>query len=238
MRTWTQGAGFVFILTIQAPAALHAQAVDIQPTEDTAVFGSVTEAILEEEFRRNREALRASPKFAEEDALSHVRRGEVLHHRGDLTGAAEEFQAAIRLRPQLGQAHRGLGAIRMDQHDWGGAVEALDAAIRVRPDDAEAYYWLGRALMAQRKWTAAVGALRKATELNPDDAEAYADLGLVRMAEGDLSEADEVLRIAIRLKPHNADAHHLLDILQANRDNPEEVARAANRILDTWFARE
>ncbi len=78
----------------------------------------------------------------------------------------------------------------------------------------------------------------KTSILINSDAEAYADLGLVRMAEGDLSEADEVLRIAIRLKPHNADAHHLLDILQANRDNPEEVARAANRILDTWFARE
>jgi cytochrome c-type biogenesis protein CcmH/NrfG len=197
-----------------------------------------TEAGLEEEFSRARETLRASPEFRENDADIHMRLAQALHHRGDLTGATEEYHLAIRMKPELSEAYRGLGVVLMDRHDWRGATEALTVAINHRPDDAEAFYWLGRALMAQGDWDGAGQALGKAAILKPDDAEAYADLGLVRMAEGKLPAAAEALRHAVDLKPDNADTHNLLEIVLAHQDDPEHVSNAARRILDTMFARE
>src|SRR5262245_51874328 len=152
-----------------------------------------TEAGLEEEFRRAREKLRFSPEFAGTDAETHIRFAEALHHRGDLTGATEEYHAAIKLNSELTQAYRGLGVVLIDRHDWMGAVKALDITTRRRPDDAEAFYWLGRALMARGDWTEASQALATAIRLKPDDAEAYVDLGLMHMVQDNPTAAEQAL---------------------------------------------
>ena len=197
-----------------------------------------TEAGLEEEFRLAREKLRLSPEFAGTNAEAHIRFAEVLHHRGDLTGATEEYQAAIKLNSELTEAYRGLGVVLIDRHDWVGAVKALNITTQRRPDDAEAFYWLGRALMAQAEWTEASEALATAIRLKPDDAEAYADLGLVHMVQGNPTAAAEALRLAVRLKPDNADAHNLLETAQTHQQEPQYLIREAHRMLDTMFARE
>jgi cytochrome c-type biogenesis protein CcmH/NrfG len=197
-----------------------------------------TEAGLEEEFRQAREKLRLSPEFTGTDAEAHIRFAEALHHRGDLTGATEEYQTAIKLNSQLTEAYRGLGVVLIDRHDWMGAVKALNITTQRRPDDAEAFYWLGRALMARGDWTEASEALATAIRLKPDDAEAYADLGLMHMVQGNPTAATEALRLAVRLKPDNADAHNLLETVLTHQQEPQYLIREARRILDTMFARE
>ena len=197
-----------------------------------------TEAGLEEEFRQARDKLRLSPEFTGTDAESHIRFAETLHHRGDLTGATEEYQAAIRLNSELTEAYRGLGVVLIDRHDWMGAVKALNITTRRRPDDAEAFYWLGRALMAQGDWTAASEALATAIRLKPDDAEAYVDLGLMHMVQGNPTAAEQAVRLAVKLKPDNADAHNLLETVLTHQREPQYLVREAHRMLDTMFARE
>jgi len=209
-----------------------------QAWADSSSQEGPTEADLEEEFRKAREKLRLSSEFAGTDAEAHIRLAEALHHRGDLTGATEEYQAAIKLNSQLTEAHRGLGVIFIDRHNWQGAVDALSIATQRDPHDAEAFYWLGRALMAQGNWKAASEALSTAVRLKPDDAEAYADLGLIRMVQGNPAAAVEALQQAVTLKPDNADAHALLETVLTHQQNPEHVTRAARQRLDTMFARE
>jgi len=193
---------------------------------------------LEEEFRQAREKLRLSPEFTGTDAEVHTRFAEALHHRGDLTGATEEYQAAIRLNSELTEAYRGLGVVLIDRHDWMGAVKALNITTQRRPDDAEAFYWLGRAQMARGNWTEATEALATAIRLKPDDAEAYADLGLMHMVQGNPTAAAEALRLAVRLKPDNADVHNLLETVLTHQQDPRYLIREAHRMLDTMFARE
>jgi cytochrome c-type biogenesis protein CcmH/NrfG len=197
-----------------------------------------TETGLEEEFRQAREKLRASPEFTGTDADAHLRFAEALHHRGDLTGATEEYQAAITLDSELTEAYRGLGVVFIDRHDWIRAVKALTITTQRRPDDAEAFYWLGRANMARGDWKEAAEALARTIRLKPDDAEAYADLGLVRMAQGNPTAAVEALRQAVSLKPDDADAHSLLETVLTHQQNPEYVTEAARQVLNTMFARE
>jgi cytochrome c-type biogenesis protein CcmH/NrfG len=237
MRVLPTGAFLTFAIAAGVVAGIPVQ-LSGHGQAAAASREGLTEAELEAEFTRKRGAVRSAPEFQAADAETHRRLGDTLHHRGDLTGATEEYRAAITLDPNLAGAYRGLGAVLLDRHEWTGAVEALRAATRLRADDAEAFYWLGRGLMARQEWSGATAALQRAVQLKPDDAEAHADLGLVRMAQGRPVEAAEALRQAVRLKPDNADAHRLLEIVTAFQHDAGRVIREARRILDTLFARE
>jgi len=231
-------AGILLFLTIPI-ALLLLESRRAQPAlAASANQEGPTEAGLEEEFRQAREKLRLSPEFRGTDAEAHIRFAEALHHRGDLTGATEEYQAAIRLKPESTAAYRGLGVVLIDRHDWVGAVKALNITTQRRPDDAEAFYWLGRAQMAGGNWTEATEALATAIRLKPDDAEAYADLGLMYMVQGNPTAAAEALRLAVRLKPDNADVHNLLETVLTHQQDPRYLIREAHRMLNTMFARE
>lgn len=196
-----------------------------------------SEEDLEAEFRQSRDALRASPEFQTDNADTHYRLGKILHHSGDMSGAAEEYRLAIQRDPRFGDAYRDLGALLLDWHDYPGAVAALEQAVQLGRQDGETYYWLGRGLMGKSDWPSAAAAFETATRVKPDDAEAYADLGLVRMVQGDIPGATKALRVSIELKPDNADAHALLETLTAHQSDRVHVIQAAEKILATMFAR-
>ena len=128
-------AGILLFLT-SSNTLLWLESQTAQPAFAAASQEGPTEAGLEEEFRQAREKLRLSPEFAGTDAESHIRFAQTLHHRGDLTGATEEYQAAIELNSELTEAYRGLGVVLIDRHDWVGAVKALNITTQRRPDDA------------------------------------------------------------------------------------------------------
>lgn len=190
---------------------------------------------LEPEFRRLRDALKASPEFQRQDHEAHFRLAETLAHHGDMSGAIEEYRAAIRLRPDAVGAWRGLGSILLDQRDYAGAVDALETAASLKEDDGDVWYWYGRASMGMQNWPRAAAALKRAIALRPDDAEAYADLGLVLMLARDPAGAEEALRSSLRIKPDNADAHHLLELLAGGSSSGADAAREVWRRV---FARE
>jgi tetratricopeptide (TPR) repeat protein len=196
-----------------------------------------TEEDLEAGFRRGREALRASPEFQEDTADAHYHLGKALHHRGDLTGAAEEYRLAVQRNPRFVEAYRDLGLLLLDYHDYAGAVAALEHTLQLGQEDGATYYWLGLGFMGLGNWTAAATALQSAVHLKPDDAEAYADLGLVQMVQGDVAGATASLRTSIELKPDNADTHARLETITANQADRERVMRAARDILATLFGR-
>jgi cytochrome c-type biogenesis protein CcmH/NrfG len=157
------------LVEIGSQAGRHAWA-------DSSAQEGPTEADLEEELRKSREKLRLSSEFAGTDVETHIRLAEALHHRGDLTGATEEYQAAIKLNPELTEPYRGLGVVGIDRHDW---------TLRLKPDDAEAYADLGLVRMAQGNPGAAVEALRQAVRLKPDNADVHGLLETVHTHQHD-----------------------------------------------------
>jgi tetratricopeptide (TPR) repeat protein len=76
----------------------------------------------------------------------------------DPVGAAQSFQASIRLAPEHPDARWGLGNALRAQRDHAAAAAAYHEALRLQPDCAEAF--LGLALSAE-----ATGDLLRALEL-------------------------------------------------------------------------
>jgi serine/threonine protein kinase len=152
-------------------------------------------------------ALALDPGFA----LAHVALSEVHGYmswfRYDPSPARpasqrEEATAALRLAPDLPQAHMAIGrAHYMGQRDWRSALHEYEAALRGLPNDAELWGWIGYARRRMGDWDRVFEAFEKATQLNPRDADLFWDLGglsydFVRRYDDAVSAYERALSLA------------------------------------------
>src|SRR5262249_31430507 len=92
--------------------------------------------------------------------------------------ARKAAEAALRVRPDLGEAHLELAryyfyaAISTDPNDFDRARDELTIARRTLPNNSEAFVIAGKIDRHQNRWDSAVANLRKATELDPRNVEA------------------------------------------------------------------
>jgi tetratricopeptide (TPR) repeat protein len=130
---------------------------------------------------------------------------------GHLNDAIVEYEAALRLKPDLAEAHYTLGvawAHRPERlHD---AIMQYEEALRLKPDYAEAHNNLGYALNAEGRTLEAIAQCKEALRLKPDLVEAHNNLGNALTAEGRSREAVAEYEAALRSKPDLAEAHNNL----------------------------
>jgi predicted O-linked N-acetylglucosamine transferase (SPINDLY family) len=93
-------------------------------------------------------------------ALSH-------HRQGRLEEADRLYAQAVKLKPDLVEAHNNRGAIRQIAGDWTGALSCYNAAIRFRPDYAEALANRGNVLIQLRRYDEALTSFDRALALTP-----------------------------------------------------------------------
>jgi tetratricopeptide (TPR) repeat protein len=126
---------------------------------------------------------------------------------GRLQDAADAFEGALEINPQLPEAHTHLIYVYGQLGQAAKAEEHYRAAVRLDPKGTEAYFNYGVFLLAQRRPADAEETFRKALEINPRYAEAHSNLGYLLESEGRSSEAVAEYRKALEIKP---------DFIQAN----------------------
>jgi Flp pilus assembly protein TadD len=146
-----------------------------------------------------------------------------LGAQGRPTEAEAELREAIRLRPNLAEAHNNLSNALADQGKYDEAGAELREAIRLRPNFAEAHRNLALVLTERQKHADAEVELREAIRLRPDYAEAHYDLGRVLNALGKYAEAVTELRKAIRLRPNYPEAYNSLGLALGAQGRPTEA---------------
>jgi TolB-like protein/Flp pilus assembly protein TadD len=128
-------------------------------------------------------ALELDPEFAlAYAALSEVH-GRMHWFRHDpsparIAAQREAAEAALRLGPELPQAHLAMG----EWHHYGGrnlavALAEFEIALRGLPNDAGLVARIGYVHRRLGNWDQAFAALERVTELDPRDADLFADLG-------------------------------------------------------------
>jgi len=137
--------------------------------------------------RYAREAVALAPKNAElrRNALDieSARRFETatsLAEKGDLEGAARDYEALVGLSPEMATARFNYGGVlrRLGRND--AAIEQLEAARLLLPGDPDVSVELGLAYAAAGRRPEAIGALERAIALDPDSPEARLHLpGLI-----------------------------------------------------------
>jgi tetratricopeptide (TPR) repeat protein len=156
------------------------------------------------------------------DFEAHYNLAAMLQARGAQAEAIQNFELAVRLRPQDATANNALGASLLAAGRIGEAIPYLQAALRAQPDNFDAHYNLANALVSQDKFLEAIEHYRAAIRLHPDDANAEANLGGALAETGELSEAKLHFQRALRIDPNHKIARENLEQINRDQKSPEQ----------------
>lgn len=140
--------------------------------------------------------------------------GQYFYDHGRMAEAYEHFSMAVRLVPEDGLAHFGLGAVLDGQGKTDEAIDRYRISLRVDPRNASPHNNLGAALASRGLTDEAISHYREAIRLKPDYAAAHYNLALVLAKRNQASEAIEHLETALRLRPDFPSARRALEDLQ------------------------
>ena len=172
--------------------------------------------------------LLASVKYYAE---AHYEVGSVLLGEGRVQEAVEQYEQALRIKPDYGEPHNNLGValVRLGRVEEG--IEHLEQALRLNPDYAEAHYNLGLALAKTGRTDEAITQYKQALRLKPDYAEAHYNLGIALGQVGRVPEAVKHWEEALRLNPDYTEAHYNLGVALAQAGRVPEAIRHWEQVL-------
>ena len=127
--------------------------------------------------------------------------GILAARAGDLDGAIELFERALKIDPDHAIALENLGSAYRQKKHWPAAEQALKRALTLIPEDAEANYSLGMVYAQQNDTARAAEYLERALKARPDYPAALNNLGIVYLRRGRRAEAIDSFKHAIQVAP-------------------------------------
>jgi len=154
---------------------------------------------------------RAYAGMAECSAYRHMYFGG---DAADLDGARWASQQALKLDPELAEAHAARGLVATLEEHFADADQAFETALHLNPNLYEAHYFRARTFFAQGNLEAAARWFRSAAEVDPAEYQAHGLLGFVSASLGRTEEAETARRQALcnverRLEQHPEDTRAL-----------------------------
>lgn len=156
--------------------------------------------------------------------------GNIRTEAGDLSGAIEEYRAALALRPGFALARANLGHSLRLSGDMAGARAAFDAVLRAEPANARALEGLAELALASGDSAEAVRRLEAAAAASPLEPRFLSRAGQVAMEGGDRATAERLLGRALEIDPGYLPAFAFLaalHLLDENYDRAELIYRDA-----------
>ena len=125
----------------------------------------------------------------------------------DYYGAIQDFNQALRIKPDYELAYFQRAYSKYELPDYSGALRDYSKYIELDPDDVSAYNNRGIAKDDLKDYYGAIADYTKAIELNPDYASAYNNRGNVKFNLKDYNGAIPDYTKAIELNPDYASAY-------------------------------
>jgi tetratricopeptide (TPR) repeat protein len=136
----------------------------------------------------------------------HSGLGDAFMLRGDLESAGANYQAALRLAPDLTDCWCGLGNVHLRAGKPQDAVDFFLQALRLNSSHWPASINLVEAMMATRQFIVARGLLLRLAGERPQDGQIRHQLGKAHFELNELESALECFREAVALNPRDADS--------------------------------
>ncbi len=139
-------------------------------------------------------------------AAARLEAGERAMAAQNLSAALAEFQAAVRLDPQLADAHEQLGLAYKQAGRLEDAADSLESAARLDPQSFVTMFELGEVYRLLKRAAQAVRAYAAACALQPGNFDVRYRLASTCHEMGDLKRATEAYREALAIEPNHAHA--------------------------------
>lgn len=151
-------------------------------------------------------------------ARGQLDKGKELYRNDQDAEAVLAFQEAVRLDPNLAEAHfrLGLGYDSLGKRDeaeaeYKKAVEAYKKYFEGNENDAEAHYALGQTYANLGQYSEAIRQYKEATKLKEDDPDMFYDLGVAYTKLAQYDAAAAAFSKSLELDPDNYRAQDGLD---------------------------
>jgi len=174
-------------------------------------------------------------------ARIYLEQGREFYRNDEDTRAVEAFQQAIKLDPELAEAHFRLGLAydvigqeKEAEEEYRKAVETYKKYFSLEENnkDAEGYYNLGQTYAGLHLYGEAVREYRQAIRVKPDDADIHYDLGLSLMRLAQYDEAAASFSKSFELDPENyraedslAEAREGVKRIRTGKKHQEELLK-------------
>jgi tetratricopeptide (TPR) repeat protein len=143
-------------------------------------------------------------------AEAHNNLGVALMSQGRLQEAIEQYEQALRLRPNYVLAQNNLGIALQQAGRVQEASQHYEQALRNKSDYAKAHNNMGIALAQAGRTQDAIVYYEQALQAVPDFAEAHYNLGNALVQLGRVQEAIGHYQQAVQIQPDHARAHYNL----------------------------
>jgi Flp pilus assembly protein TadD len=151
-------------------------------------------------------------------ARSLLDKGKELYRNDQDAEAVLAFMEAVRLDPDLAEAHfrlalgyESLGKSEEAEAEYKKAVAAYKKHFEQNPDDAEAHYALGQTYAGLSQYSDAIREYREATKLKENDPDMYYDLGVAHTKLAQYDAAAAAFKKSLEIDPDYYRAQDGLD---------------------------
>jgi len=162
-------------------------------------------------------------------ARSHTDLGAAYFQQGKLEIALDEFNRAVEIDPNFGQAYNGLGLVYAALSEDAKADANFKKAIQVQPGSSESHNNYGSFLCSHKRYDESITQFLEAVK-NPlygTPNLAYANAGICSARKNDTKNAEIYLKKALEIDPLTHSAATQLAQIQFNRGD----AKAAQKTL-------
>jgi tetratricopeptide (TPR) repeat protein len=163
------------------------------------------------------------------------RLGKVYLDKGQLNEAGQVFREVLQIDPGNASAHNGLANLYFRQRKYQEAMDEYHQAIKLNPDFTDVNLDLGNAYYQSGKYAEAAKYFKRYTELSAKDAAGHYMLAKSYQMQRDPALTDAAIAEAgkvIRMDPENDGAWYLLAILNTERKNNIEAAKAFQKSME------
>jgi tetratricopeptide (TPR) repeat protein len=151
-------------------------------------------------------------KINPNNAVAHVKLGEVYANKGFPHEAIRHYNETLRIDPDNASVHNNLGLIMAEQGMTDKAIDHYYEALRINPGLEGVHLNMGAALMAKGLINKAIGHFNEELKLNPNDAQTHNNLGIALHKLGHTEEAIRHFTLALQNDPDFDQVHVNLGI--------------------------
>jgi tetratricopeptide (TPR) repeat protein len=169
----------------------------------------------------------ALTQSAEERLQQRFEAAQKAQQAGDLDTAAREYQAALKINPNIAEVYANLGLVYYAQSKFSDSAGALATAAKLKPGLPGVTLWLGISDVKLGEAAKAVPFLREAVRQNPRDLQAERFYGTALWDVGETLPAIDQLVKTCALFPSDIDSRFAL---------AEAYRKAANQQMEMVLA--
>ncbi|NMB75869.1 MAG: tetratricopeptide repeat protein [Myxococcales bacterium] len=148
--------------------------------------------------------------------------------------ALRNFQEAVRLNPNMFQAHNGLGLTYYLIGDYDKALVHLQKALALKPDYSEVKNSIGRVYSAQNRFREAIPWYREALQdvFLPERYLAEGNLGWALFRVGEVEEAFKLVKNTLAQNDKYCVGYEYLGLMYQEQKNLEEAVANLRRLVE------